>query len=72
MVKWEYTYAIGDRKRILKINGEAVGKTGALSDKSPRVVEFLSKMGRDGWEVAGICTDAQGYLLIVLKRPLSP
>ena len=52
--KWEYQLIIS-----------SPGK-----DRLDRARGGLNIMGRDGWELAGVCIDAEKYFTYCLKRPL--
>jgi hypothetical protein len=60
MRMWEYAFAWGRNGTVYKdINGNLV---------TQNVREYLSQVGRDGWELCGTLPERDGHLLI-FKRP---
>jgi hypothetical protein len=60
MAMWEYSFAWGRNGHIYEdISGRGV---------TTPVREYVSSLGRDGWELCGIVPERDGHLLI-FKRP---
>jgi hypothetical protein len=82
MQKWEYIHLTVDSIGLVKyINGENAEK-GLYRNKTffgsgttqkmqePRLYEYLVEAGQNGWEVCGMTTAHDDYMILILKRPL--
>jgi hypothetical protein len=62
MKMWEYGFAWGRNGNIYKtITGD--------DQEIPKVKKYISKMGRDGWELCGTLPERDGYMLIFKREP---
>jgi hypothetical protein len=80
MSKWEYMYVESFTHRIIKIDNKMLADT-KYKDSAHRIdaynlelaaSEFLTEVGRKGWEVAGMCDaseDGKSWRMI-LKRSI--
>ncbi len=74
MPKWEYINLRTADGKILLVNGQkaADSKFTLLGEvKGTNVYDYLSRLGQDGWEIAGVTSDVPGVLIYVLKRPIT-
>lgn len=73
MTKWEYLYARVEDEIVKYINNQPAGGKllGTFGLGGEGVVEFLSKVGQEGWELVGITQGAGVSWRLILKRPLS-
>jgi len=72
MQKWEYSILRAVGPVLTDINDQHVGKmkVAPIGIKGPNLLEHLSQMGQEGWEIVGVAGDQNSGLNFVLKRPL--
>ncbi len=60
MKMWDYAYAWGRNGTVYK----------ALKGSSPPrdVKEYITELGRDGWELCGVLPERDGYMLIFKRE----
>ena len=66
---WDYQVVRTYGGVVMMINGQEVGKIVNNQPVGELLYEFLTKVGREGWDVAGMA-ETRGGLELVLKRPL--
>ncbi|MBZ0301140.1 MAG: hypothetical protein K8J31_15440, partial [Anaerolineae bacterium] len=77
MQKWKYLRVWVAKEIVMQINGKEVGKVAGLlaSPKGEHVVDFLDRVGQEGWElvsdapVAGSASAVGHYM--TFKKPIS-
>lgn len=68
MNTWDYQVVRTYGGVVMMINGQEVGKIVNNQPVGELLFEYLAKVGREGWEVAGMA-ETRGGLELVLKRP---
>ncbi len=64
MPQWEYHYILAFNTEIYQINDQLVQR------KSHPLMDYLNQLGKDGWEMVGICTASESgnYWRLLFKR----